>query len=193
MTSLYQSLRARGLSQHVAWRASFAIVPCVSQRFYAGHSSDIIYLSAPVLIFVAVLTLIYGTDHPAGKWSERHNIPATEIANEEGHDDHDDSDEKLDEKKVHDTSVTIQPVEKTIQPVQKIAAIDVAVNERLTVKAALKMLMSPLTWLPALAYLTTFGAELAIDSQMSSVLFGLYNNKIPGFNQTTAGYYTSIL
>ena len=97
MTSLHQSLRARGLSQYIAWRASFAIVPCVPQRYYVGHSSDIIRLSAPVLIFVAVLTLIYGTDHPAGKWSECHNIPATDIAVEGGHDDAD-SDEKLDEK-----------------------------------------------------------------------------------------------
>lgn len=167
MTSLYQSLRARGLSQHIAWRASFAIVP------------------APVLIFVAVLTLIYGTDHPAGKWTERHNVPATEIAVEQGHDDHDGSDEKLDEKGVRDTSVTVHPV-------QKIASIDVAVNERLTIKAALKILASPVTWLPALAYLTTFGVELAIDSQMSNVLFGLYSKNIPGFSQTTAGYYTSI-
>lgn len=138
------------------------------------------------MIFVAVLTLIYGTDHPAGKWSERHNIPATEIANEQDHEDHNDSDEKLDEKKVHDTSVTVHPV-------QKIAAIDVAVNERLTLKAAFKILASPLTWLPALAYLTTFGVELAIDSQMSNVLFGLYSKTTPGFTQTTAGYYTSIL
>ena len=97
MTSLHQSLRARGLSQHIAWRASFAIVLCVPQRYYVGHSSDVIRLSTPVLIFVAVLTLIYGTDHPAGKWSECHNIPSTDIAVEGGHDDAD-SDEKLDEK-----------------------------------------------------------------------------------------------
>ena len=184
MTSLYQSLRASGLSQHVAWRVSFVVVPCVPQRFFEGHSSDIIYLSAPILIFVAVLTLVFGRDHPAGKWSERHNIPA--IVNEQGHDDHDGSEEKLDEKKVHDASVTIEPVEK-------LAAIDVAVNERLTIKGALEILMSPLTWLPALAYLTTFGVELAIDSQVVNLLFGLYSKKIPGFNQLTAGYYTSIL
>ena len=97
MTSLYQSLRARGLSQYIAWRASFAIIPCVPQRYYVGHSSDIIRLSAPVLIFVAVLTLIYGTDHPVGKWSKCHNMPATDIAVERGHDDAE-SDEKLDEK-----------------------------------------------------------------------------------------------
>jgi NNP family nitrate/nitrite transporter-like MFS transporter len=156
-------------------------------KINGGYSSDVICLSAPVLIFVAVLTLIYGTDHPAGKWSERHKIPATEMAIEQGHDDHDDRDEKkLDEKGVGDTSVTVRPVEK-------IASIDVAVNKRLTFNAALQILASPVTWLPALAYLTTFGVELAIDSQMSNVLFGLYSKKIAGFDQTTAGYYTSIL
>lgn len=29
MVSLYASLRSDGLSQHSAWRAAFAIVPCV--------------------------------------------------------------------------------------------------------------------------------------------------------------------
>jgi len=136
--------------------------------------------------FCRGLDPIYGTDHPAGKWSERHKIPATEMAIEQGHDDHDDRDEKkLDEKGVGDTSVTVRPVEK-------IASIDVAVNKRLTFNAAFQILASPVTWLPALAYLTTFGVELAIDSQMSNVLFGLYSKKIAGFDQTTAGYYTSI-
>lgn len=51
----------------------------------------------------------------------------------------------------------------------------------------------PLTWLPALAYLTTFGVELTIDSQMANILFTLFQKKRPGFTQTTAGYYTSIL
>ena len=43
-----------GLSGHVAWRASYAIVP------------------VPALVSVAMLTLFFGTDHPAGKWSDRH-------------------------------------------------------------------------------------------------------------------------
>jgi len=70
--------------------------------------------------------------------------------------------------------------------------VDVAVNESLTWKTALKICVNPLTWLPALAYLTTFGLELAIDGQMANILFSLFNKRIHGFDQTKAGYYTSI-
>jgi NNP family nitrate/nitrite transporter-like MFS transporter len=73
------------------------------------------------------------------------------------------------------------------------STVDIAVNESLTIETALKILASPLTWLPALAYLTTFGLELVIDSQMANVLFALFGKRIKGFDQTTAGYYTSIL
>jgi len=67
MVSLYDQLRKAGLSQHNAWRASFAVVP------------------VPILLFVAVLTLVFGTDHPAGKWSERHTLRATAVAVAKGH------------------------------------------------------------------------------------------------------------
>lgn len=44
------------MSVHTAWRAAFAIVP------------------VPILITVAVLTLVFGTDCPAGRWSDRRNL-----------------------------------------------------------------------------------------------------------------------
>lgn len=42
--------------------------------------------------------------------------------------------------------------------------LDVAVNEALTFKSAAKILVNPLTWLPAFMYATTFGFELAGES-----------------------------
>ncbi|KAG6882795.1 hypothetical protein C0992_010649, partial [Termitomyces sp. T32_za158] len=72
------------------------------------------------------------------------------------------------------------------------SAVDVAVNEKLTLKSTVEIVLSPLTWLPSLAYLTTFGLELALDAQMANVLFALYSKRIQGFDQTKAGYYTSI-
>ncbi|TFK34311.1 nitrate transporter [Crucibulum laeve] len=177
MTSLYEGLRSRGLSQHSAWRAAFAIVP------------------APILIFVATLTLIFGQDHPAGKWSERHNLPATELAIKKGHEAHLDSDEKKAEKKdygIEQGQVSVHPVDNPEQePIVK-STVDVAVNKSLTMKTALQILANPLTWLPSLAYFTTFGVELAIDAKMADVLFTLFNKNIRGFDQTMAGYYTSI-
>lgn len=51
MVSLYENLR-----RHIgtkAWRVAFVVVP------------------VPVLIFVAGITLLFGSDHPSGKWSRR--------------------------------------------------------------------------------------------------------------------------
>lgn len=65
MVALYQHLTTQsGLSPHSAWRAAFAIVP------------------VPALLGVAILVLVFGTDHPAGKWEDRHR-PLMEAGVEE--------------------------------------------------------------------------------------------------------------
>lgn len=56
--------------------------------------------------------------------------------------------------------------------------VDVAVNEPLTVKSGMKILANPLTWLPALSYLTSFGFELCIDSFLVNYLFGLFSGAV---------------
>ncbi|KAJ7640551.1 nitrate/nitrite porter [Mycena rosella] len=172
MVSTYSSLRSDGLSGHSAWRAAFAIVP------------------VPILLFVATITLIFGQDHPAGAWSQRHALPATAVAIAHGHRIHADQDEKFfkeskDEKALEEGHVQVHPIEFE-------STIDIAVNESLTFTSAMSILSTPLTWLPALAYLTTFGLELALDAQMENVLFTLFDKRISGFGQDTAGYYTSI-
>ena len=58
MIALYDGLLSAGLMPSVAWRAAFVIVP------------------VPFLLLVAVATLVFGTDHPAGKWSDRHKAIA---------------------------------------------------------------------------------------------------------------------
>ena len=156
--------------------------------------------SAPILLFTALLTLVFSQDHPAGKWSQRHTLPAAAIAHRDG----DQLDLRRPEKESHSSSdsiknekdteaVTVHPViaEEDLDLVQ--STVDVAINESLTLKSTVKILKNPLTWLPALAYLTTFGIELAIDSKFADILYTLFRRKRPGFNQTTAGYYTSIL
>lgn len=155
--------------------------------------------SVPVLLFVAVLILVFGQDHPAGKWSQRHTLPATAIAIAKGHHVHTDHDEiqimdaKKTEKGLEDgVEVHILDVDEDLRRNIR-STVDIAVNESLTFKTAAEILGNPLTWLPALAYLTTFGLELAIDGQMANVLFGLFAKQIKGFNQNKAGYYTSIL
>jgi len=153
-----------------------------------------LFCSAPILIIVAVLTLVFGRDHPAGKWSERHNIPATALAIKEGHDIHYDPDEKHSkEASAKEVEVSVSSVEDRDAENNVKSTVDVAVNESLTARATLAIVANPLTWLPSLAYLTTFGLELLIDAKMADVLFTLFKNKVGGFNQTKAGYYTSIL
>jgi NNP family nitrate/nitrite transporter-like MFS transporter len=68
--------------------------------------------------------------------------------------------------------------------------VDVAVNERLTWKTCVAILTNSLTWLPALSYITSFGFELAVDANLSNILFNIY--KSPTFGQTKAGYITSL-
>ncbi|KAJ7159435.1 nitrate/nitrite porter [Mycena filopes] len=163
MVSTYSSLRAHGVSEHSAWRAAFAIIP------------------VPILLFVATVTLLYGQDHPAGAWSQRHTLQSTAIALANGHQGRLSRDQRS-HKELKDTT-TGGDVD---------SAVDFAVNETLTIQSGLKILTSPLTWLPALAYLTTFGLELVLDAQMANVLFNLFNKRTPGLNQKKAGYYTSI-
>lgn len=119
--------------------------------------------------------MYYGQDHPAGTWDQRHIVPAA-VAFKTS------SSEKFEEDPEIATSSGNVP-----------STVDVAVNEPLTLRTAMTILISPITWLPSLAYLTTFGLELAIDAQMANVLFSLFGKTIPGFNQTVAGYYTAIL
>lgn len=46
------------------------------------QESDALSLAAfavvpvPILFFVALITLIFGTDHPNGKWADRHKVSA---------------------------------------------------------------------------------------------------------------------
>ena len=154
----------------------------------------------PILLFVAGLTLIYGQDHPTGKWSKRHTMAATAIAIAQGHQVHVDRDEeptsltKVDEKDSEKGIVDVHTVDVDEEMARNVkSTVDIAVNESLTVETALKIFASPLTWLPALAYLSTFGLELVMDAQMANVLFALFGRRIQGFDQTKAGYYTSIL
>jgi len=185
MVSLFDQLLRDGLKQHSAWRAAFAIVP------------------VPILLFTAALVLIFGTDCPAGKWSERHTLRATAVSVAHGHQLVTDSTEETvlhakaqDTEKEAITEVTVREVDREDQAIkpeeEKLyqSEVDVAVNERLTWKTAAAILTNPLTWLPALSYVASFGFELAIDANMSNILYKLYKSKT--FGQTKSGYITSL-
>ncbi|KAL4248389.1 Nitrate/nitrite transporter [Abortiporus biennis] len=184
MIALYNRL-VRDISSHIAWRVSFVIVP------------------VPILLLVAMVTLVFGTDHPNGKWEDRFKIPASDFrtlspSNSVSH-------VPLEEKDKH-TQIFVSDKEAahskrddtTPEGEQKLeleegiveSALDVAINRPLSVQIAFSIIFNPLTWLPALAYMTTFGYELAIDANLANVLFGLY--KSASFGQTKAGYIAGI-
>lgn len=81
------------MSVHTAWRAAFAIVP------------------VPILLTVAVLTLIFGTDCPAGRWSDRHILirPPRSRTEENGNFI---SNEKHEDEEKGAKAVDVQPIDK---------------------------------------------------------------------------------
>ncbi|KAI0035447.1 nitrate transporter [Vararia minispora EC-137] len=177
MVGLYNQLRRDGLSKHSAWRAAFAIVP------------------VPLLLFTALLVMVFGTDHPAGKWSNRHDIlaahldqleaenirasgPANEVEKKDG------AASKGVKKGSDDIEIAVFPAN------EHISGVDTAVSEPLTLRSIEHAFTSPLTWLPMMAYFSTFGFELALDANLATALFSLY--KARGFDQTEAGYIASI-
>lgn len=88
------------MSTHSAWRAAFAIVP------------------VPILLFVAVLTLLFGKDCPAGHWRDRHSLIGTPSGKslEAGHVETEEPDaigrqnSRNAKEKMHSPSAKIHPV-----------------------------------------------------------------------------------
>ena len=71
-----------------------------------------------------------------------------------------------------------------------VSELDYAVSEPLTLGLAWRVVSRPLTWLPALAYFTTLGYELAMNANLANILLLLYKSKT--FDQTKAGYVSDI-
>ncbi|KIJ61881.1 hypothetical protein HYDPIDRAFT_176843 [Hydnomerulius pinastri MD-312] len=178
MIALFNGLLANGLTPHVAWRAAFAIVP------------------VPILLSVAIATLVFGTDHPAGKWSDRHKVMVTRLSDiepacvakaEQGLGSPGDSGDGLEKK---DGSAGVEVTVASVKDFTMVSEVAAAVRKPFTWDIAFEVISSPLTWLPTIAYLTTFGYELAIDANLANILLNLM--KSPSFGQTKAGYIAGI-
>ena len=151
-------------------------------------------ISVPILLLIAGSIFIFGQDHPTGRWGDRvrPNSKTDHLVSSSFDDNKKDFQNKKENTHVYtrqgqggdhvDVTVTRVDSESTVN-----------VKGPPTLMTYFRILISPLTWLPPLAYMTTFGLELAIDSNMANILFALFNPKNPSFTQTQAGYYTSIL
>lgn len=172
MIALFNQLLADGMSPHVAWRVAFAIVP------------------VPILLSVAAATLMFGTDHPAGKWCDRYEAVATALSasdNQTGSI----NGKHAKTKSGYDTETGDEKdIQVTVTAINLVSELDTAVNKPLSLNVAYEIILNPLTWLPSLAYMTTFGYELAIDANLATVLYTLL--KSPTFGQTKAGYIAGI-
>ena len=174
-TALFERLRADGLSSRISWRLCFVIVP------------------VPILLVVAAAMLIFARDHPMGHWSQRHQMPATEVAVMMGQDVHlDHSEQEAMNRRDPEKMYSEKGARAMIEPENPtgVKAIDVAVNEPLTLKSLMAIFSDIRMWMLALSYATTFGFELALDANMANSLYTLF--KGPNFAQLDAGYYGSI-
>jgi NNP family nitrate/nitrite transporter-like MFS transporter len=141
----------------------------------------------PILLLIAGSIFIFGQDHPSGRWEDRPDSKKDHLVTSS-------FDKKdLQDKKENARVDTHQGQEEDATPVDSTVDSAVKGSPQAALVTYFNILISPLIWLPPLAYMTTFGLELAIDSNMANVLFSLFNTKRPDFTQTQAGYYTSIL
>ncbi|KAH9930973.1 uncharacterized protein B0H18DRAFT_952970 [Fomitopsis serialis] len=81
-------------------------------------------------------------------------------------------DKRTDKEKQASADVDVSPVDTANPDAVGVvtSSVDVAVNQPVTMAVVKETTLSPLTWLPSLAYLTTFGFELAVDANLSNVL-----------------------
>ncbi|KDQ57179.1 hypothetical protein JAAARDRAFT_58646 [Jaapia argillacea MUCL 33604] len=178
MIALYNRLSADGLSKHVAWRVAFAIVP------------------VPILLGTAALIMIFGTDHPAGSWTDRFEVPVLRrhqlpiskyLVRESSKGESEVWTESA--TRSDDSHVRFSEISEP-RDIGLISFLDMAMNEPPTWGVVARVIRSPVTWLPTLGYLTTFGYSLAIDVNLATVLFSLFHSK--NFGQTKASNFTAI-
>lgn len=194
MIGLYQRLHKAGYTEGLAWRLSFVVVP------------------VPLLLVSAAVIMIFGKDHPAGKWSQRHQLAGTAYEVAAGREVHLDHGEIREQERMRQDSggeegaapssspgsnekmvTSLAPAKgadfSDSQPGQKYDQVDTAVSEPLTPKVALKVLADLRVWLCAVSYLLSFGLETAMDAALPQLLFGLFGS--PTFTAEDAAFAAS--
>lgn len=176
MIGLYEGLHKRGLSPHLAWRICFLVMP------------------VPLLFFVAALMMLIAKDHPAGKWSQRHQLPGTAIAIGRGEDVHLDSSERQQYEGHEDSRQEKGPMKtsdfrEVASDATQLTSIDIAVSEPLTVQAAIAVVKDLRVWMVALSYLITFGLETSLDAALPTLLNQLFASQ--SFTSIDAAYVAS--
>lgn len=178
MIGLFERYRHAGLSAHLAWRVCFPTLP------------------VPVLLLVAGIILLFGKDHPAGKWSQRHQFSGTAVAIAQGEKIELDSAERAEyERRTADREkgpakgahfIEVDPATSG----KHVEAVDTAQAEKMTFKRLLVILRDPRVWMCFMCYLLTFGLETAMDAALPGLLFTLFQSGT--FSAIDAAYAASM-
>lgn len=196
MPAVYDSFVAHGQSLDRAWRLTF-IVPLI------------------MLIFTGTALLLLCPDTPVGKWSERkqhvqenlhsHGIkegsivpvpgvltekPPTSSASTGGHDSS--KEDNKDRASVAENGASSpNRLAEHEAPLSEDEMIETARGEVVVKPSPMEILqvaLSPQTWTQMLCYACSFGAELAINSVLSTY----YLKNFPSLGQTTASKWAAM-
>ncbi|CAG8971023.1 hypothetical protein HYALB_00005260 [Hymenoscyphus albidus] len=174
MPAIFDSLvRNQHLTPHVAWRVAF-IVPFI------------------IITAIALGLLFTAEDTPTGRWSERHQIVRTLIAQNVG-DSANQSRTSLkdsDDKHATKEQASASKVD-TERQVPETSVVDATVAEVVvapTMKEALSVVFSLQTLALAAPYACSFGGELAINSIIGSY----YLKNFPHLGQTGSGRWAAM-
>jgi len=188
MPAVYESLLRMGLIPHVAWRVTF-VVPGI------------------LIVFVGTSLLLLCEDTPMGKWEDRNQaaennlrqhvvtgnvvaIPGAvteKIARSNSSDDNN-SDIVREEKKLDATRGTFDDHEAQMGEQQMLDTARGEIVQKPTWKESMKVILSLQTLCLGLAYFCTFGAELAVNSQLGT----FYKNKFPTNSLQTNGAFAAM-
>lgn len=176
MPAVFDSLvRDRGLTEAVAWRVSFVVLPFI------------------IITAIAMGLLFLAEDTPTGKWSDRHKIiEAISVANSSRNSISGGEisaealgNEKSDSKDSKDTNKDVEstPAGPTARD---LASHEIVVAP--TLKESIQVVSSMQTLSLAAQYACSFGGELAINSIIGSY----YLKNFPHLGQTGSGQWAAM-
>lgn len=199
-TGLFQRLLKDGLSAHVAWRICFVVVPVplllsvAAGMLFLAQDHPLGKWSLRHQVPEVATSVIVGSGSDAGPCPSKCGVLVSperstvlkspvNLAITYAKDDQALSGPHQSDPEKGAASTDLHPEQALTHYV---SPVDVAVNEPFTLQLLGKVVLDRRTWMLALAYASTFGFELAMDSSLANSLFELY--KGPNFKQLDAGY-----
>ncbi|EST08075.1 Major facilitator superfamily [Kalmanozyma brasiliensis GHG001] len=178
MIGLFERYVHAGLTPRMAWRVCFPTLP------------------VPALLLVAGMILLFGKDHPAGKWSQRHQFQGTAVAIAQGEKIELDASERAeyeraagDREKGPAKGANFREVTPA-EAAKHVEAVDTAQSEPMTFKRLMVILVDPRVWMCFMCYLLTFGLETAMDAALPGLLVTLFQSGT--FSAIDAAYAASM-